>query len=301
MSGAASECADGAREPRGYRLGSESALTNWVRLRADPALPRPRRVSRAMPSKPRRPAAAGIDGPDRDQPVRSITVTMRRELGSTMTILSLTTTNRHSGRPWMMRITSAGQLCRVTVAGSTTPVCTSKFTLVSGATCTLLKARVTCVRCSELKLTLEALVDPVVAPEAPPPSEEGPPCACPEAEAPPPGEEAPGLAAVEDELPPPAAALGLAVEDELAPRSRPPPGRRPDCWFPARLRRRHSSTRLLLQLRISHAYLPFRSVQRSGLEPGRGDTCAERSPYRRSPGTRPQGGRSLTSESSDCA
>ena len=64
----------------------------------------------------------------------------------------------------MMRITSAGQLCRVTVAGSTTPVCTSKFTLVSGATCTLLKARVTCVRCSELKLTLEALVDPVVAP-----------------------------------------------------------------------------------------------------------------------------------------
>src|SRR5829696_7613901 len=90
-----------------------------------------------------------------------MTVTIRRELGSTMTISFLTMTNWHSRMPVRMSITCRGQGCRLTVAGRTVPVRTSKFTFVTGVTFTLEKARVICVRCSELTLTELELTEPV--------------------------------------------------------------------------------------------------------------------------------------------
>src|SRR5215203_5001220 len=90
-----------------------------------------------------------------------MTVTIRRELGSTMTISFLTITNWHSRMPVRMSITCRGQGCRLTVAGRTVPVRTSKFTFVTGVTFTLEKARVICVRCSELTLTELELTEPV--------------------------------------------------------------------------------------------------------------------------------------------
>src|SRR4051794_28286584 len=77
-----------------------------------------------------------------------------------MTISLRTRTKRHSRMPERMWITSFGQVCSSTAAGSTAPVVTSKFTFVTGVTCTLEKARVTCVRCSVDRFVTEVL--PVV-------------------------------------------------------------------------------------------------------------------------------------------
>jgi hypothetical protein len=65
-----------------------------------------------------------------------------------------------------MRTTSLGQVCRVvTVVGTTVPTLTLKLTLVTGSTFTLLNARVTSVRCSDVTLILVELdVLPVVLP-----------------------------------------------------------------------------------------------------------------------------------------
>jgi hypothetical protein len=70
--------------------------------------------------------------------------------------------NRHSRMPESTWITSFGQAWSSTPAGMTVPACTSKLTLVTGETWTLLKACVTLVRCSEERLIDPVLTDPVV-------------------------------------------------------------------------------------------------------------------------------------------
>ena len=68
----------------------------------------------------------------------------------------------------MTRTTSADRSCHSTVVGTTAPVAIEKFTLVAGLTFTLENERVTCVRCSVVRLlgTLPVVAAPLDVPLA---------------------------------------------------------------------------------------------------------------------------------------